>query len=144
MKIDPAECKLFGRIQTPSESEHSNRVNLICIEYLLNIKVIKNVSFIKPSLKRVSNDFSFPIFSQLFDYLRRHAWVVVHFWEYDKMEVKLSTLKWVRRKFLNTILFQENFPLTPTLIYFCIDMGAERRGGIRCFYFTISRIPNIG
>lgn len=108
------------------------------------IKVIKNVSFIKPSFKRGSNDFSFPIFSQLFDYLRRHAWVVVHFWEYDKMEVKLSTLKWVRRKFLNTILFQENFPLTPTLIYFCIDMGAERRGGIRCFYFTISRIPNIG
>ena len=43
MKINPAECKLFGRIQTPSESEHSNRVHLICIEYLLNIKVIKNI-----------------------------------------------------------------------------------------------------
>ena len=43
MKIDPAECKLFGRIQTPSESEHSNLVHLICIEYHLNIKVIKNI-----------------------------------------------------------------------------------------------------
>ena len=34
----------------------------------------------------------------------------------------------MQNKLLNTILFLENFPLTPTLIYFCIDMGSEGRG----------------